>query len=62
MNIRVCAVRESSKDLNYLTREAARLSRMAMASLDIRERSFLRNKSRELRNKIAALKNVTLSE
>lgn len=59
MNTRVCTTRGSSKDLNYLTREAARLTRMAMAALDPRERSFLRNKSKELRNKIATLKNTT---
>lgn len=59
MNIRVRESDVTSKDLTYLTREAARLSRMAMATADLRERGYLRSKSRELRNRIAAMKNTT---
>lgn len=58
MNIRVRESDVTSKDLTYLTREAARLSRMAMAAIDLHERSSLRRKSRELRNKISAIKNT----
>lgn len=61
MNTRARDVCENSMDINYLTREAARLTRMAMATLDIRERNNLRARSRDLRNKIAKLKTTALS-
>lgn len=44
-----------SARITSLTREAAKLSRMASASTSPRERGYLRDKSRETRNKAALL-------
>jgi len=48
-------VKMLSSRITSLTREAAKLSRMAGASTCTRERRYLRDKSRETRNKAALM-------